>query len=145
MGRMRTMVMAGVLTASLVGGAARPAGAAADYVNDFGMGLGTVLANCFYMPTKVVYATLGGLTGSFAYVLTGGRMDTASAVWVPSLGGTYVLTPDMLRGEDPVYFSGVAESREASRDGYKASRDDYGKSLDADGSPRDNGMPREGY
>jgi len=145
MGRMRTMAMVGVLAASLVGGTARPAGATENYATDFGLGVGAVFANCFYMPTKVVYATLGGLTGSFAYVLTGGRMDTASAVWVPTLGGTYVLTPDMLRGEDPVYFSGVTEPREESRDGYQASPDVYGESLDADGHPGDSGVPKEGY
>jgi hypothetical protein len=74
------------------------------------------------MPTKVVYATLGGLTGGFAFVLTGGRMDTANAVWVPSMGGTYVVTPDMLRGEDPIYFSGTADDDHADDDGYDRDR-----------------------
>ena len=92
---------------------------------DFGIGVGTIATNLIYMPAKFVYATLGGLTGGFAYCLTGGRMDIANAVWRPSLGGTYVVTPSMLRGEDPIYFSGVAakdrasyevESREESRD-----------------------------
>ena len=97
--------------AALLLTAARPAAAveAPDYANDFGVGVGTVLCNLVYMPVKVVYATLGGLTGGFAYVLTAGRMDTASSIWRPSMGGTYVITPSMLRGEDPIYFSGTAD------------------------------------
>jgi hypothetical protein len=69
----------------------------------------SVFVDLVYMPVKVVYATLGGLTGGLAFVLTGGRMDTATAIWRPSLGGTYVITPSMLRGEDPIYFSGTAD------------------------------------
>lgn len=145
MGRMRTVVMAGVLATGLVCGPARPAGAAAGYVNDFGMGLATVLSNCLYMPVKVTYATLGGLTGSLAYVLTGGRMDTASAVWVPSLGGTYVLTPDMLRGEDRVFFSGVTESARKDREEHGLPRDYERARDDADGGPRGRAVPRDGY
>jgi len=39
---------------------------AADYVDDVGLGTVTVAANVFYVPTKLVYAGLGGITGSFA-------------------------------------------------------------------------------
>jgi len=115
-GRTRQRIVAAALALLLALGGAGRAEAAQQYVNDFGIGVGTVFANLVYMPVKVVYATLGGLTGGFAFVLTGGRMDTASSIWVPSLGGTYVLTPSMLRGEDPIYFSGTTESAESSDD-----------------------------
>jgi hypothetical protein len=59
------------------------------------------------MPAKLVYATLGAVTGGFAFALTGGDMQTAETVWVTSMGGTYVITPRMLQGEDPVAFSGT--------------------------------------
>jgi hypothetical protein len=109
-GRGGTRCIAAVLVAVLLA-VARPAASAEapDYANDFGVGVGTVLCNLVYMPVKVVYATLGGITGGFAYILTAGRMDTASSVWRPSMGGTYVITPSMLRGEDPIYFSGTAD------------------------------------
>ena len=134
MGRMRTMrwiksMMVTVAMLATLGAVARPADAAERYASDFGVGIGTVFVNLFYMPVKVVYATLGGLTGGLAYCLTGGRMDTASAVWRPSMGGTYVITPAMLRGEDPIYFSGVTVHDRASND------DDN----------RDGGTPRDGY
>ena len=36
---------------------------------------------CVYMPAKLVYAALGGLTGGLALGLTGGDMQTAENVW----------------------------------------------------------------
>jgi len=75
--------------------------------NDFGVGMLTVLANVVYMPVKVTYGLLGGLTGGFAYVLSGANREVADGVWVPSLGGDYVLTTDMMTGGDAVHFNGV--------------------------------------
>ena len=75
--------------------------------SDFGIGLVTVLANMVYMPVKVVYGVLGGVTGCFAYVLSGANRDVAEGVWVPSLGGDYVLTTEMMSGRDRVQFNGV--------------------------------------
>ncbi len=74
---------------------------------DAGIGVGTVLANVIYMPAKLVYATLGTVTGGLTYALTGGSYETAENVWVASLGGNYVVTPDMLTGERSVEFSGT--------------------------------------
>jgi len=101
------------------------------YASDFGVGVGAVFTNILYMPAKFVYATLGGVTGSFAYVLTGLNMDIAKSVWVPSLGGTYVVTPSMLKGEDRIYFSGTTQPKHyAAREEDLASsshkRDDDG-------------------
>jgi hypothetical protein len=85
-----------------------PALARADFLEDAGMGTAAVLANVVYMPTKLVYAALGGITGSFAYVLTGANSEVAERVWTPSLGGNYVLVPEQLRGNQPIYFSAPA-------------------------------------
>jgi hypothetical protein len=75
--------------------------------NDFGIGMVTVLANVVYMPVKVTYGIMGGVTGGFAYLLSGANRDIAEGVWVPSLGGDYVLTTNMMTGRDRVHFSGV--------------------------------------
>ena len=80
-----------------------------SYTYDFGMGMASFGVNVLYMPAKVVYATLGGLTGGFAYVLTGGNFEVADKVWAPSLGGNYVVTPAHLRNEETLYFSGSTE------------------------------------
>jgi hypothetical protein len=85
-----------------------PTLARADFLEDAGMGTAAVLANVVYMPTKLVYAALGGITGSFAYVLTGANSEVAERVWTPSLGGNYVLVPEQLRGNQPIYFSAPA-------------------------------------
>ena len=73
---------------------------------ELGWGVGTVLANVFYMPTKVVYAGLGLLTGGLGYMLTAGRGDVANEIIYPAVKGTYVLTTDHLKGEQPVIFIG---------------------------------------
>jgi hypothetical protein len=74
--------------------------------SEVGWGVGTVLANVFYMPTKVVYAGLGLLTGGIGYMLTAGRGDVANEIIYPAVKGTYVLTTDHLKGEQPVVFIG---------------------------------------
>jgi hypothetical protein len=91
-----------------------PGPARADFSDDAGMGTATVLANVVYMPTKLVYATLGGITGGFAYLLTGGNYSTAERVWTPSLGGNYVLNPEHLRGQEQIYFSGPLPAQQQS-------------------------------
>jgi hypothetical protein len=101
---MRRWLSGGMLAGVLLS----PALARADFVEDAGMGTATVLANVLYMPAKLVYATLGGVTGGFAYVLTGANYQVAERVWMPSLGGNYVLSPEQLRGNQPIYFSAPA-------------------------------------
>ena len=97
-------------------GTTRPAHA--GFLEDAGWGSLTVLSNLVYMPVKMVYAGLGGITGGLAFALTGGDVDTAEKVWVPSMGGTYIVTPSMLRGEESIAFSGSASEASAeSTDG----------------------------
>ena len=99
----RGVVAATALAVSL--GSAQPA--RAGFLEDAGWGSLTVLSNVVYMPVKLVYATLGGLTGGVALGLTGGDLDVAETIWVTSLGGTYVLTPPMLRGEETISIAGT--------------------------------------
>ncbi|HLK87183.1 MAG TPA: hypothetical protein VKT27_11815 [Candidatus Binataceae bacterium] len=71
-----------------------------------GIGAGTVAGNVLYVPAKLVYGILGGITGGASYLLTGGNTQTANTIWRSSLGGDYVLTPDMVSGQKPIHFSG---------------------------------------
>jgi hypothetical protein len=98
-----------VAGAVLAVGIAVPQAARAEFLEDAGWGTLTVLSNVLYMPAKVLYATTGGITGGFAYGLTGGDFNTANDVWVPSMGGTYVLTPSMIRGDDSIAFTGMPD------------------------------------
>jgi len=106
----KTRFVAASLVAVLAWVAACPEARASqtkDAGSDFGIGMVAVLANVVYMPVKVVYGVLGGVTGGFAYVLSGANRDVAEGVWVPSLGGDYVLTTEMMTGREPVHFNGV--------------------------------------
>src|SRR5881409_4363601 len=94
--------------------AARPA--EAEYLEDAGWGALTVLTNVAYMPAKLCYATLGGLTGGFAFALTAGDLQTAETVWVTTMGGTYVVTPGMLQGQEPIAFSGTPAGTSTTAD-----------------------------
>jgi hypothetical protein len=71
-----------------------------------GIGAGTVAGNVLYVPAKLAYGILGGITGGASYLLTGGNTQTANTIWRSSLGGDYVLTPDMVAGQKPIHFSG---------------------------------------
>lgn len=76
--------------------------------NEAGLGIGSALLTLVYFPAKLVYAMLGGIVGGFTYALTGGDLETAKEVWEPSFYGTYVITPDHLKGNEPVRFFGVS-------------------------------------
>ncbi len=111
---MARIAKTGVLVALLLLGlSARPAPAAEPYVEDLGWGMAAAASNVFYFPAKVLYASGGGLVGGLAYGLTGGNLEAAQNIWSPALGGTWVLSPDMLRGGKPILFSG--ESYEPRR------------------------------
>jgi hypothetical protein len=84
---------------------------------DLGYGFGSVLANMFYIPAKVTYAGLGLLTGGVGYLITGGRADVANNIIYPAVGGNYVVTPNQLKGSEPLYFVGAppVESSQAAQ------------------------------
>jgi hypothetical protein len=71
-----------------------------------GWGAAALASNVVYIPAKLVYGVLGGLVGGASWALTGGNTQTADTIWRSSLGGDYVVTPDMLQGKQPVHFSG---------------------------------------
>src|ERR1700680_2939651 len=71
-----------------------------------GVGAGTVASNILYVPAKLVYGILGGITGGGSSVVGRGKKTKANTIWRSSLGGDYVLTPDMITGQQPVHFSG---------------------------------------
>ncbi len=72
-----------------------------------GYGVGSALANLLYIPAKVTYAGLGLLTGGLGFVLSGGRADVANNIIYPAVRGNYVVTPNHLKGTEPIYFVGA--------------------------------------
>src|SRR6202049_3749418 len=75
-----------------------------------GVGAGTVVGNVLYVPAKLVYGILGGIAGGAGWALTGGNTQVSNTIWRSSLGGDYVLTPNMVAGQDPIHFSGPTDT-----------------------------------
>jgi hypothetical protein len=103
-----------VLCGALLATTPVPAAAEDDFLSDVGIGVGTALVNVLYIPAKFTYATVGSVIGGLAWVLTLGDTDTAMGVWEPTLGGSYVVTPSMLRGDEPIEFSGTMTTATSS-------------------------------
>ena len=112
---MKAQVLKGIALASFVAVLSAPlhaqtAGsnqpAAEPVTEELGWGFGSALANVLYIPAKVTYAGLGLLTGGLGFVLTGGRADVANNIIYPSVRGNYVVTPNHLKGNEPIYFVG---------------------------------------
>ena len=80
-----------------------------------GMQAASVVSTIVYFPFKAVYALGGGIVGGFAYLLTGFQERPAMDIWIPSIYGTYLITPEHLTGERPVRFVGVANEGEGAQ------------------------------
>jgi hypothetical protein len=103
--------------------------ARAGYLDDAGWGALTAVANLGYMPAKLVYSMMGGLTGGLAYAATAGDLETAQNVWTTSMGGTYVLTPRMMQGHDPIAFAYYPAARPTTATAAATTSDDSGWSA----------------
>jgi hypothetical protein len=113
---MRRMVIALVVAAMIVGtGMSRPVGATLDEPvlheepspgASLGWGMAAVGTNLLYMPAKMIYAITGGFVGLLAWGVSAGNTDVAMGILQPALSGTWAVTPEMLRGEQPILFMG---------------------------------------
>ncbi len=79
-----------------------------------GMQAASAVATILYFPLKAAFAIGGGIVGGLAYAFSGGSEQTAKNIWIPSMYGTYVITPEHLTGDRPVRFLGVAAEGEGA-------------------------------
>ncbi len=56
-------------------------------------------------------------------LLTCGNQDAAQKIWTPSVGGTYVITPEMLKGKEKVQFVGQPETKTSQPQDNKVQED----------------------
>lgn len=92
------------LSASLaVAGWAAPA-AADSAAQDVAYGAGSVLGTAVYAPFKATFCILGGITSGFTFPFAGA--DTAGKVVTAGCGGTWAITPSVLKGQERVRFVG---------------------------------------
>ena len=79
-----------------------------------GMQASAALSTILYFPFKAAFAIGGGLVGGLAYLFSGLNEQTAKSIWVPSMYGTYVITPEHLTGDRSVRFLGVAAENDST-------------------------------
>lgn len=77
--------------------------------SEAGLGAASFLLTIPYGVTKVAFALAGGIVGGLAYAFSGGNEAIAKDIWTTSMYGTYIITPDHLKGNTAVRFLGVAE------------------------------------
>jgi hypothetical protein len=81
-----------------------PAYAAESAAQDAAYGAGAVFSTLLYAPLKTSFCILGGVTS--ALTLPFGGTDTAGKVATAACGGTWLITPDTLKGKERVHFIG---------------------------------------
>ena len=71
----------------------------------FKNGMNSSLLSLVYTTIKVNIAIVGGVVGGVAYPLGGFYNGISKKIWDSSMGGTYLITEDILTGkEKPVLF-----------------------------------------
>jgi hypothetical protein len=97
-----TAILALVANLALAGWAA-PA-AADSAAQDVAYGVGSVLGTAVYAPFTATFCILGGVTSGFTFPFAGA--DTAGKVATAGCGGTWAITPGVLKGQEHVKFVG---------------------------------------
>lgn len=83
--------------------------AAADTTaQEVGYGTGSVLTTLVYAPFKATFCILGAITSGFT--LPFGGPQTAGKVATAACGGTWAITPSVLKGQERVRFVGGSSS-----------------------------------
>ena len=75
-----------------------------------GMGAAAGVSTLLYLPLKAAFAIGGSIVGGLAYAFSGGNENAAKSIWTTSMYGTYIITPEHLRGDKPIRFLGVPDT-----------------------------------
>jgi len=104
-----------LLVTGLVGATAVAPASAESAAQDVAYGTGSVLTTLVYAPFKATFCILGGITSGFTLPFAGPQ--TAEKVATRACGGTWAITPDALKGKEPIRFVGGNGSspREAAK------------------------------
>jgi hypothetical protein len=79
---------------------------APSLIREGGLGAASALISLVYSPFKLIYAASGIALGSGSFIWTWGDRDAAMRVVNMSVGGDYVITPEILRGSANLRFTG---------------------------------------
>jgi len=80
-----------------------------------GLGAAAAISSLVYAPVKLLYAAGGLIFGGIAWGLTAGDSEVAGTIFTRSVRGTYVITPEILTGEQSLEFVGRELDEPATR------------------------------
>ncbi|MFP6655251.1 MAG: hypothetical protein VCB25_06465 [Myxococcota bacterium] len=103
---------------------------AIEVAKEGGLGAAAAVSSLVYAPAKLLYATGGLMVGAVAWLFTGGDGDVAETILTRSLRGTYVITPEILTGEEPLDFVGRDADEVTSETDSVSEEDDDSEYLD---------------
>ncbi len=86
---------------------------AASTAEEVGYGAGSVFTTILYAPFKLTFCVVGGVTS--ALTLPFGGTPTAEKVATAACGGTWAITPNVLKGKESVRFVGGADRTPPNR------------------------------
>jgi hypothetical protein len=69
-----------------------------------GTGVGSVVGSAVYFPFKASFCILGGISSGFALLFAGAK--AADRVASTTCRGTWAITPNVVKGKEPVHFVG---------------------------------------
>lgn len=93
--------------------AAPPVSAGDSTSQEVVYGVGSVTSTLVYAPVKASFCILGAVTSGFTLPFGGPR--TAEKVASAACGGTWAITPDALKGREPIRFVGGGNGAPADR------------------------------
>ena len=93
------LLLLGHSTASWAGSEAQE-----STLSQIGTGVGSALGTVIYFPFKTVFCIGGGIVSGLTLIFAG--RDSADKVAGTACRGTWVITPDVVKGKEPVKFAG---------------------------------------
>ncbi len=109
------VVMSGLLALSTPGWA--ESASEESTLGQIGVGVGSVVGSVVYFPFKAAFCILGAIGAGFTLVAAGAQ--TADKVVSASCRGTWVITPDVVKGKESVHFVGQPPSPKSEGAGAK--------------------------
>ena len=107
----KSRIALGIAVVALV--AAPPVSAGDSTSQEVAYGVGSVTSTLVYAPVKASFCILGAVTSGLTLPFGGPR--TAEKVASAACGGTWAITPDALKGRDPIRFVGGGNGAPAER------------------------------
>lgn len=110
-----------ILAVVLLGQSSRAWAAEESTGDQIGYGTASLVGSAVYFPFKAAFCILGGVSSGFALLVAGGK--TAEEIASTTCRGTWVITPDALKGKERVQFVGKVPAASAKSSGTARSGD----------------------